>query len=387
MSDPVTLVILLAAGEAASATTSSMVQGAHDAFAGTATEVRETAGAPTDADALAAEEPSHPDAVAELLWRDPDHRHATLRVHLRQSHRWIERSFAFAASDPGPERGRTLGFAVASILPEATRPSAVAATAPAPAAAPTGATTAPATTATPAAPLPAAATTATAPSAAPPSAPTPAPAPASAPSAPPAGASASSAPGSSTAHAPTARADEGPPSSAEGPARDARLGVDLLGAGALGGAADAAGGGGALEWFADPRLSLRLGAIARAGGLDVAQAHVSTVVTSAGVVLHVWRPARSEPVGVTLRADYILVRESATHFDSDDPRPVTAARWVSGVDTFIDGTLLLSSQIAAIAGVGLEDVWAPTYIYFKDAHVATLPVLRAVAEAGFQLRF
>ncbi len=117
MADPVTLVILLAAGEAASPTASAMAQGARDAFAGTVAEVRETPGVPTDADAIAAESPSRPDAVAELIWRDPDHRSATLRVHLRQSHRWIERSFAFAASDPAAERGRTLGFAVASILP------------------------------------------------------------------------------------------------------------------------------------------------------------------------------------------------------------------------------------------------------------------------------
>ena len=85
MADPVTLVILLAAGEASGPAAVAMAQGAHDAFAGVVTELHEIAKGPTDADALAAEGQSHPDAVAELLWRDADRRHATLRVHLRQS--------------------------------------------------------------------------------------------------------------------------------------------------------------------------------------------------------------------------------------------------------------------------------------------------------------
>ena len=119
----------------------------------------------------------------------------------------------------------------------------------------------------------------------------------------------------------------------------------------------------------------------------MAQAHTSTLVASAGIALRPWQPTRAEPFSVSLRVDYILVRESATHFDSDDLSPVTDARWLSGVDTFLDGSWLLSSQIAAVAGVGLEAVGSPTYIFMKDVRVATLPVLRAVAEAGFQLRF
>ena len=89
MANPVTLVILIAAGEAMAPGTSAMAQGARDAFAGTTADLRETPGAPTDADAATVEAESHPDAVAELVWRDVNHRHATLRVHLRRSGRWI----------------------------------------------------------------------------------------------------------------------------------------------------------------------------------------------------------------------------------------------------------------------------------------------------------
>ncbi len=101
MADPVTLVILVAAGEAMAPGTSAMAQGARDAFAGTTADLRETPGAPTDADATTVEAESHPDAVAELVWRDVDHRHATLRVHLRRSGRWIRAVLRVQRLGPG----------------------------------------------------------------------------------------------------------------------------------------------------------------------------------------------------------------------------------------------------------------------------------------------
>jgi hypothetical protein len=387
MADPVTLVILLAAGDASSPAAAAMAQGAHDAFAGAVTEIRETPSAPTDADALAAEGQSHPDAVAELLWRDADRRHATLRVHLRQSHRWIERSFTFAASDPATERGRTLGFAVASILPELTVPATTAPSAGgAPSPAPSAAGSTPAASAitspsdaygTPSAASP--------PSSTPSAAPASAPAPARASTGGPASASEPSpgSPQSNPAAMESARHADRP--SRQNPI----IGLDLLGVAAsgLGGNANAAGGGGAVEWFLHRRLSLRLGAVARGGSLDLAQANVTTILTSAGAVFQVLPATGSEPFAVTVRVDYLLLRESARHYDGDESSPVTDQRWLSGVDTFLDGGFLLSSQIAAVVGFGLEDVLAPTRIYLKDQYVATLPALRAVVEGGFQLRF
>jgi hypothetical protein len=392
MADPVTLVILVAVGEAASPAATAMTQGAHDAFAGTVTEVRETPTVPTDSDALSTEGTSRPDAVAELIWRDAEHRRATLRVHLRQSRRWIERSFTFAATDPAAERGRTLGFAVASILPEAAKPAP-------PTSAPTPAQTSMAAQTTTQAAA-AAQTFTPAQAAAPAQTPTPSQASTAQPSSPSQSPSPTSASTRSQTSAPglepslRARSDADSPGRESaslvdaGPLRDPRLGIDLLAAGETGiDGPQAAGGGAALEWFALRMFSLRVGAIERAGTLDVAHAVTSTLVTSVGVAVRPWQPTRSVPFSVSLRADYILVRQSATHFDSDDLSPVTDARWLSGADSFVDGSWLLSSQIAAVAGVGLEDVGSPTYVLMRDVRVATLPALRAVAEAGFQLRF
>jgi hypothetical protein len=167
------------------------------------------------------------------------------------------------------------------------------------------------------------------------------------------------------------------------------IGVDVLGAvvPGLGGSSGTEGGAGAVEWFVHPRFSLRIGALARWGNIDIAAARTTVLGASGGVVLRPWQATRAEPFAVAIRVDYILVRQSATHVDSDDTSPVSMGTWLSGVDTFFDGQLLLSSQIAAVVGVGLEDVWSPTHIYVRDKPVASLAALRMVAEAGFQLRF
>jgi len=91
----------------------------HDALGGALVEVRETRGLPDDETAVAIETSAHADAVVELGWADPRHRQANLRLHIASGGRWIERVIHFKPSDAQAERGRTLGFAVASMLPEA----------------------------------------------------------------------------------------------------------------------------------------------------------------------------------------------------------------------------------------------------------------------------
>jgi hypothetical protein len=81
------------------------------------------------------------------------------------------------------------------------------------------------------------------------------------------------------------------------------------------------------------------------------------------------------------------VRQSATHFDSDDLSPVTLARWLSGADAVADVTWAFSTEVEALLGVGLEVVFSPTYINVRDERVGTLPPVRALGEAGFRLRF
>jgi len=367
MVDPVTLIVLVAAGEATSPMATAMVQATHDALGAAVVDVRETKGAPTDAAALAAEAKSRPDAVVEVVWDERDLRRITVRVHMARTQRWLERTMTYGPSDPLAERGRTLGLAIASILPEIGLNVS--------AAAPAASTSTSTSTPTP--------TPASAPAPAP--APAPVPAPASAPAA------------SASASTPSASVPGAAPSFDRAQARSHSVGgplprfeFDLVANGAIGipgipGTADTLGVGGAAQWFPTRALSLRIGASERSGSLNIAEATVFTFLGTAGVTLHPWTASPSRPIDASLRVDYVLLREAATH--SDDPSPVTRARWLSGVDGYVDAAWFLTADLAALVGIGVEDVLAPTYVNVRGTQVATIPALRLVAELGVRLRF
>jgi hypothetical protein len=67
----------------------------------------------------------HPtSAYAWLGWDSRDPRVAHLRCYVPEDHRWVSRDVSFAEQDPETERGRTLGFVIASIFVEAREPQA-----------------------------------------------------------------------------------------------------------------------------------------------------------------------------------------------------------------------------------------------------------------------
>src|SRR5258708_29822274 len=112
-------VVLVGAGEASDPTPSAMDRATRGAAEAATVDVREARSpSPTDDEALALEKTLPPTAVVELRWTDAAHRKALLRVHLSLESRWVERTVAFKPSDAIAERGRTLGFAVAAMMPE-----------------------------------------------------------------------------------------------------------------------------------------------------------------------------------------------------------------------------------------------------------------------------
>jgi hypothetical protein len=58
------------------------------------------------------------DAAAEVTWQDADQQHARVHCYLEASHRFVNRELVFDDKDELRERGRMLGFAIASMLPE-----------------------------------------------------------------------------------------------------------------------------------------------------------------------------------------------------------------------------------------------------------------------------
>jgi len=134
MTPAAVLAILVATGEAQAVPTTAMAAAAAEVI-GEPRGVRVVeAGALSDDEARRVERALGVRAVVALAWSDVEHRRARLRLHAARTDRWIDRAVDFAAGDTPAERGRALGFAMASMLPEGdpTLPLATSAEPPAP---------------------------------------------------------------------------------------------------------------------------------------------------------------------------------------------------------------------------------------------------------------
>jgi hypothetical protein len=108
------IVIWVSAAELSSPGTDALVHTAREAL-GPSMEVRVVAAAEGERPG-----PSTPNSgVVELSWDTASGAH--LHCYVPSSHRWIDRSVTFGSDDPPFERGRTLGFLVASIFVEEPR--------------------------------------------------------------------------------------------------------------------------------------------------------------------------------------------------------------------------------------------------------------------------
>ena len=118
MSPAVVLAIVVATHNVDDQATEAMRATAAEALGGEDTVVVRELDAISDAEALRIERRIAAQAVAQVEWLDPEHTRARVRVHAVENNRWVERIITFAVVDTSIERGRALGFAVTSMLPE-----------------------------------------------------------------------------------------------------------------------------------------------------------------------------------------------------------------------------------------------------------------------------
>jgi hypothetical protein len=112
------LAIVVAAGQAHSAATTALVAAAREAVEPAATVRVSEAAPPSDSAVLRVEAELDALAAASLVWDDDARLRARTRVHVASTDRWINREITFAEVDTESERGRALGFTIASMLPE-----------------------------------------------------------------------------------------------------------------------------------------------------------------------------------------------------------------------------------------------------------------------------
>jgi hypothetical protein len=415
MPDAITLIVLVAAGDAGGSVASAVTKAAREALGpGAHVVVREAHPSPADAEALAVERAESCEAVAELAWADPKHRDASLRVHVARTGRWLERTIEFRSFDADSERGRTLGFAIASMVPQESAPGHGAA-------APTTKTEG-GENASSDSPLRSASTSAERPPASAadvvppgprevPTTPTrPAETPRESPEAlapalglpqegstpaPPSNSTGSPANSSTPRHNLTPRVEL---DVSHGDARTlrGRFAIDMLATGA-----PSAGGGYGIAVSAQARIlplvSLRVGGGFRQGEPVVTSLddtyESTTWMGLAGAVVVMLRPTRRLPVGASAHADYLQEHETLTPpANPFAPSSSSQGHWVHALDAVLDASFLLLDDVEAVVGGGVEaslDRGESIVVVGAGGGPASysLPWMRAVGEAGIRLRF
>jgi hypothetical protein len=111
------VVILVSAGEASHPATVGAAAAAREIL-GTDLdlEVREMEVVPNDDRALSLGTTLHASAIVALAWDVPSHRQVRIRFHLDRRPGFSERLIVFQEGDDVAERGRTVGYAVASMM-------------------------------------------------------------------------------------------------------------------------------------------------------------------------------------------------------------------------------------------------------------------------------
>lgn len=338
MSEPLVLVILL--GSSPDPTTDGMMAAARRALGPDAVVLADTSPAATDSEALAIGARVRARAVARVSWADGS---ARLHVHVAPSNEWADDELTFLPQDVPSERGRTVGYTLATMVQRLEREQARE-NEPGGANEPTGRGALPA----------------------------------AAPSAPPSEsvARATAAPPERDATIDVPR--ERPPSpSSHAPSLD----VIAFGTGALGGGATSAGGAGGVRWWPASSFGLRAALGARAGSIVEANATTTTLFAAAG-------PGYRVPIGRALelgaRADFVVLQHAATRRQLVE---TTHARWLTAVDLMIEGGWSLGPHAGLIAAVGAEIAFGTTSVSIAGVPVADIPPARGIAELGVRFRF
>jgi hypothetical protein len=116
------IAVLVAAGELSSPVTTALRLAAQQSLGPAAAVHVLEAREPAAVDPIAVERSLGARTVAVVVWREPEHLHAVLRVHVSGAARWTVRDINFSPADSLPERGRTLGLAISSAAPPLARP-------------------------------------------------------------------------------------------------------------------------------------------------------------------------------------------------------------------------------------------------------------------------
>lgn len=313
----VTVVVILASGDPGDGSTAALNRALRGALGDRAEIV---VGASEDRAT-----PSPSTFVARVEWLEGEKRAV---VRTSDGTHSAAREIRFDANDAPSERGRTVGFALASMVPDA-----------------------------------------------PPESPPPAKVPAPVP--PPV-----IAPSPMPAVVPGIR--EAPPKAVTKKAP--RFSLELLGQGATGIRGTAGGLGGAVggRLVLPHGFNARLAFGLRLGEVPSAQATSRVLLPSIGAG---YLYPITDALLVGGRVDFLAIYQYVAHFSADDPEPDGRGRWMPGVDARLEGAFRVTESTALTLGFGPEVAFGTTRIYVAGQETDPIPPLRFCGEVGITVAF
>lgn len=330
MTFPLLLIVLVGANELQAPTTVALKDAARD-FLGADAEVRVERYASPPADEELSSNRQHADAVAQLSWADEARRHALVRCYLESSHRFVSREIVFDGRDEMTERGKTLGFAIASMLakPVGNEPASDSAREAFPEPRP------------PRAARPVVA---------------------------------------------SERVIDRPVrAAAEGAVSHGAIDVTALGASGVAGSGGGVGAGLAARWFFRHPMSLRLAGGIRYGRVEPAQANGTAFLGGLGLAFEFTRPDSRFAFGG--RADALLTALTLTRARAADAVPETQTRVQPAADLLLEGAWYLWDSGAVLFAAGGEFGLGHTDVVVQNKDVIDIAAFRLVAELGARARF
>lgn len=351
MASSVVVVIVMVTADLGDPSTGAMTASAQRAIGPDATiVVRGVEVLPADGDAVALETSLRADAVIEVSWPGAAHDRVHLRVHVRTKQpAWADRDLVFQPSDVPIERGRTIGFAIGSMMPVRAKEE------PPPTPSPV-----------PIEPLPV-------PEVAPPP-PPPAPTPPPPPP-PPLASTKIVVPPSS------------PPASSPSPSGH-RFGFDVAALGSFGIGGFAGGLGGELGgrfWLTPAIAAVARGSAAR-GDIEIAQATATTLRFAAGLSVDLLADAPTRTFALDVDATVGVNRHSLSR-NAVGEQASAGNRWVSVIQLRAEAVWWFLPQTALVPSLGVELAFGATQVHVDGAAVATIPWSRGVAALGLRTRF
>jgi hypothetical protein len=342
---PAVLVVFLISSQSMDRTAAPFEHAAREVLgASSALQVEASPEPLSDADAL--DRAGAADGIVELTW-NADRRSAVLHCYVSGEKRWVDRVIHFDLADRDVERGRLLGFAVASMFVDAP----VFAEARAHGAASDAVL---ARSAAPSMPAPAHARVT---------------------------------PVTATPDTGSGLDESAAAQLVPWQGRATRslefVGVAVTGSGQSGAAE--VGASAALGISLSEALWLRVQLGGRAGELPAAQANVRRVVAGVGLAWDVLSEASS--LELRLRVDALGSWLQVSHLSNDDATSVKDQRWLAGADTVATLGYRFSTRVTFYTGAGLEALSGSTHVSTHGVERATLPGWRALAEAGFRTHF